>query len=262
MENRKINKTLFVTSCLIITAMGTMTGCSNNKSGLIEGDSSTLEKMVEAHESQEVSIDEEESDVANSYTDESNTVKTDTEESNIEVSDINMINLPEGIVGYKAETKPNLELQQLIIDYYEIPKEYLETTRYYYNYIDLDVDGIDEIFAVVMGPYTSGTGGSSALWVYESDGKLHVNQDFTLINTPIIISDKLTNGVRELIVSYYGGGAESQYSKLTCTEGFYQRVSDGTMVKNLEGITGTAIIANDILSEIDTGIMGLNLMSK
>jgi hypothetical protein len=174
-------------------------------------------------------------------------------------TEIEMVALPEGIKGIKAESKPNKELVQLIKDYYEIPEEFSETTRYYYNYVDLNNDGENEIFVVVMGPYTSGTGGNSALWVVESAGKLHVNQDFTIINTPVIISDNISNGAKELIVPYYGGGAKSQYSVLKCNDGYYSRVSDGKMIDTIDGIKGTAIIANDILKEVEANMIGLNL---
>lgn len=175
------------------------------------------------------------------------------------VSEIKMVPLPEGITGMKAESAPNEKLKELIIEYYEIPEDFYETTRYYYNYVDLNADGTDEIFAIVMGPYTSGTGGSSALWVIEKEGELHVNQDFTIMNTPIVISDTMTNGAKEIIVPYYGGGAESQYSVLTCSDGFYQRVADGKLVASMEGITGTAIIANDLYKEMEAGVNGLTL---
>ncbi len=175
---------------------------------------------------------------------------------------IPLVELPEGIAGVAAETAPNKELQRLIIEYYEIPEEFLDTTRYYYNYVDLNCDGEDEIFTVIMGPYTSGSGGSSALWVVESAGELHVNEDFTLVNTPVILSDKVTSGCRELVIPYYGGGAESAYSVLSCKDGYYSRVNEGTMVETLEGISGTAIIANDIGKAIENGDMGLNLRGE
>ena len=202
---------------------------------------------------------------------ENNASKSETENSNqnanqtvavASAADVDMVSLPEGIKGLKAETTPNIELQQLIIDYYEIPEDFYETTSYDYNYVDLDGDGTDEIFAVVSGPYTSGSGGSSALWVIESAGKLHVNQNFTLVNTPVIISDTVTNGLKELIIPYYGGGAESSYSVLVGKDGLYPRVPDGKMIESLEGITGIAIIANDKITEIEAGIMGLNLLSE
>lgn len=208
---------------------------------------------------------------AEAVNEEVNDSKSETEDSNkganqtvavASAADIEMVSLPEGMKGLKAETTPNIELQQLIIDYYEIPEDFYETTTYDYNYVDLDGDGTDEIFAVVSGPYTSGSGGSSALWVIESAGELHVNQNFTLVNTPVIISDTVTNGLKELMIPYYGGGAESSYSVLVGKDGLYPRVPDGKMIETPDGITGTAIIANDKIKEIEAGILGLNLLSE
>jgi len=96
----------------------------------------------------------------------------------------------------------------------------------------------------------------------EKGGQLHVNQDFTLVHTPVIISDKITNGVHELVIPYYGGGADSQYKILSCKDGFFTAINDSDSVETLEGITGKAIIANDIISEIDNGQQGLRLKEK
>lgn len=177
-------------------------------------------------------------------------------------SEVPMVELPDQITGMKTETDVNLELSEIIKKYYEIPEEYYESTRYYYNYVDLDNDGSDEIFAVVMGSYTSGTGGSSALWITEKAGKWHVEQDFTLINPPVIISDNMTNGVHDLVVPYYGGGAEGNYAILKYEDGKYTRVSDSETVENLDNITGNAIIANDIPAERDAGIVAHSLLDE
>lgn len=175
--------------------------------------------------------------------------------------DIPMVELPSGIKGLKAESVPNKELKNLIIEYMEIPEDFYEATHYYYNYVDLDNDGTKEIFVMVTGPYTSGTGGSSALWVSENAGKLHVVQNFTLVNEPIIISDTIKNGFHELVVPYYGG-EKSQYSVLSYQNGEYLNVPDGKIIDTLDGITGTAIIANDIIKEVEAGTMRFNLISE
>lgn len=185
---------------------------------------------------------------------------TDANETGEDRVEVPMVELPSHITGMKSETKINEQLSNIIKEYYEIPVEYYESTTYYYNYVDLDNDGIEEIFAVVIGPYTSGTGGSSALWLVENAGKWHVNQAFTLVNMPVIISDKITNGYHEVVVPYYGGGQESSYAILKCKDGEYTRVSDSETVKNLDGITGTAILTNDIPAERDAGIVALNLL--
>ncbi|WP_313584271.1 hypothetical protein [Lacrimispora sp.] len=181
--------------------------------------------------------------------------------NNSRTEEVPMIKLPEGITGMKAESKPLKELRDLIIEDMEVPEEYFETTNYFYNYIDLNDDGKDEIFVMVTGPYTSGSGGSSALLLSENGGKLHVVQEFTLINEPIIVSDKLDNGYHELIVPYYNEN-KSQYSVLKYKNGAYSNVPDGEIINSLEGVKGKAMIANDRINEVQAGIMGINLSEE
>lgn len=150
-----------------------------------------------------------------------------------------------------AESKPNAQLEKTIIDYLEIPQEYWDKTKYYYNYVDLNMDGADEIFVVVMGPYTSGTGGSTALHIIPNSTGMHVNQEFTLIQPPIIVSDKVTKGVKELVVKNSGGGASGNYIVLTCSDGQFTTVNEGTVIKGLEGVSGKAIISNNILKDME-----------
>lgn len=252
----KTGKKILGSSLLILAVIG-MTGCGVNKKDTSASKNVGIVQAEDIEEKKEESSEEKDSTIK-----ENSEVITEEATSESNDTEVPMVELPEGITGMKAEKTVNKQLRDLIIEYMEIPEDYFETTKYYYNYVDLNDDGQDEIFVVVSGPYTSGTGGSSALWVVESAGKLHVNQDFTLVNTPVIVSDTITNGVHELVVPYYGGGAESQYSILTCSDGAFTRVADGRMVKTLEGITGKAIIANDILAEMDAGILGLSLLDE
>ncbi|MGE7024271.1 M56 family metallopeptidase [Solibacillus cecembensis] len=160
----------------------------------------------------------------------------------------------EKIVGFQAESERNSKLEKIIIAHFEIPLKDLETTKYYYNYVDLNGDGKDEIFTVVMGPYTSGSGGSTALLVTETDsGELRVNQALTLIQTPVVISDNVTNGYKEIVVMNSGGGAEGHFVKLTADEEKYNSVNDGTPIEGLKGISGMAIINNDIVKDMEEG---------
>ncbi|GKT35699.1 hypothetical protein ADUPG1_003036, partial [Aduncisulcus paluster] len=133
------------------------------------------------------------------------------------------------------------------------PEDYWARTKYYYNYVDLNADGHNEIFVVVMGPYTSGSGGSSAMIVYPVENNLYINQQFTLVQTPVIISDTMTKGAKEIIMFRSGGGAEATYVKLIANDAEYQNVNDGTPIDSLDGITGRAIISNDILKDMENG---------
>lgn len=161
--------------------------------------------------------------------------------------------LPAGVEQQKAETEPNEELQQLIAEYYEIPDYELADSRYYYNYVDLDSDGENEIFAVVVGSYTSGSGGSSALWCAQQDGQLAVKQAFTLVNMPVIVVDNEEGGPKDLILERSGGGTETEYVKLTCTDGVYTNVSDAEAVSDLGSVQGVAILCNDLAEDMQSG---------
>ena len=130
--------------------------------------------------------------------------------------------LPAGVEQQKAETEPNEELQQLIAEYYEIPDYELADSRYYYNYVDLD----------------SG---------------LAVKQAFTLVNMPVIVVDNEEGGPKDLILERSGGGAETEYVRLTCTDGVYTNVSDAETVSDLEDVQGVAVLCNDLAEDMQSG---------
>ncbi|MBN2899006.1 MAG: hypothetical protein JXO44_09560, partial [Clostridia bacterium] len=160
--------------------------------------------------------------------------------------------LPDTITPVLSESQPYPALRDFIIKTYEIPEEYYASTKYYYNYVDFNDDGRKEILAVVMGPYTSGTGGSSALIAFEFEGEINEITELTLIHTPIIISNHATKGMKDMVVMRSGGGAEPAFIKLTSTgEGNYTSVNDGQIIDSLADISGQAIIANDLLADID-----------
>jgi len=159
----------------------------------------------------------------------------------------------ESIKTVYSEVTKYPELEKLIIEELQIPDEYLSRTQYYYNYIDLNDDDVKEIFVVVIGPYTSGTGVHTAFWVHHINQNLYINQRFTLMQTPIVISDKITNGVHEIVVRRSGGGIDAQYVVLTCSDGNYTDINKGKVIKTLEGVKGTAIICNDITNELQNG---------
>ena len=145
-----------------------------------------------------------------------------------------------------AETEPNEALREAIAAYYEVPDDFLDMNRYYYNYVDLNGDGTDEVFAVGFGSYLSGSGGGSGLLLTQNeDGALSVLQNFTLINTPVIVCDGEDGAWRDLILPYSGGGAEPAYMRLTYGKNGYPNTSDGESLSSLEGVSGTSILYTD-----------------
>lgn len=173
---------------------------------------------------------------------------------------------PDTVGTLPSETERNAELEKLIAKTWEIPADELSGTSYYYNYTDLNGDGTDELFAVAMGPYTSGTGGDSALIAsVGSGGALTLRQTFTLMREPVIVSDTVTNGWHDLITAQYGGGAEACYRVLKAdAKGTYPGVGDGESLGDgqdtatLGKVSGTAIVYNDPAADRNAGVL-LNL---
>lgn len=145
-----------------------------------------------------------------------------------------------------AEIEPHSELEALIISYLEIPQDSLESTSYFYNYVDLNDDGTDEIFVDLVGMYTSGTGGDTALIVSQEGGSLSILQKLTLVNLPVIVSDSVTNGWHDLIFPYTGGGAESSYMVSSHSGTEYPNVADGKAVSSIDEVIGTSILYTDL----------------
>ncbi|MCI2057496.1 MAG: hypothetical protein LKJ86_10225 [Oscillibacter sp.] len=168
---------------------------------------------------------------------------------------------PNTVGPLPSETEKLPALEKLIADQWEIPQKALADTVYLYNYIDLNNDGTDEIFAAVLGSYTSGSGGDSALIASQSaDGTWTLTQAFTLVREPVLVSDYTTNGWRDLIIPQYGGGESGCYRVLSAdANGKYPNVGDGKAVgdgenpSSLGDVSGNAILYNDVAADRTAG---------
>lgn len=150
--------------------------------------------------------------------------------------------IPSSIPKQYAETNPCPELEKAIVTYYGIPEEERASTRYAYNKVDFNGNGTEEIFAVITGPYTSGTGGDSAVWGRLYKGKFQIYQTFTLIRTPVIITQEATNGLpngaKGIIVRRSGGGAPAELIQYVSHDGEYVPEP----FTGLDKVKGTAIL--------------------
>lgn len=156
------------------------------------------------------------------------------------------------IVEYAEETEYPA-LAAFLADYYQIPEEYQTETRYYYNRVDLNEDGKDEIFAVVIGEYTEGEAGNPALLLSVEEDAFTVLENFEQILTPVTISDELTNGWHDIVFWECGKGVDTGY--LTChynLEGGYQTDLNefSTDEQQVEGIQ---ILSNNLIDDMDQG---------
>ncbi len=143
-----------------------------------------------------------------------------------------------------SEYNRNVRMENLIKKELDIPPSIMRKTDFYYNYIDLNNDGDNEIFVLVVGPYTSGSGGSTAFILEEKRHRLSIKQKFTLVNVPIVISESMTNGYRDIIVRNFGGGVKGRYIVLAYQDGAYTDVNSGYEITDLKDVSGVAILCD------------------
>lgn len=145
-----------------------------------------------------------------------------------------------------SETKRDIFLEKALIKEFDL-EQGLDNTRYYYNKVDLNDDGISEIFAFVVGSFVCGTGGCSAVIFKHENGEYKLLSRFSLVRNPIIISNKKTNGYRDIIMKVSGGGIESFFAELKYDGKTYpSNPSVQPKIKPGTKVEGEAIIADDI----------------
>lgn len=159
------------------------------------------------------------------------------------------------VIDEYAEEEVYPALAEFLGTYYQIPDEYQSKTRYYYNYVDLNDDGKNEIFAAVIGEYTQKDAGDPALLLMaEEDGTFMVLEDFPEIHTPVTISEETANGWHDLIFKVYGKGVQSGYQVYTYTSetGKYQ-TDEAAFFEEMPQVSGTQILANNLIDDMDKG---------
>ena len=57
----------------------------------------------------------------------------------------------------------------------------------------------------------------------------------------------------EPILQRSGGGAETEYVRLVCSDGVYSNPADAEVVEDLAAVTGKAIISNDLTVDMQSG---------
>ena len=162
--------------------------------------------------------------------------------------------VPEGVEGWLAVKEMDEDVRQALIMAADIPQDYWAKTRCYYNYVDLNDDGRREVLAVLIGPYTSGSGGNMAVLLTEKKQGWQLQQLMTLIHTPILVSEQKTRGYKDLFVVRAGGGTEVEAVQLTYGEdGNYTLVSQATAAKLPQRMAGVLLMDNDLAKDMITG---------
>jgi hypothetical protein len=153
-----------------------------------------------------------------------------------------------------AEEEPYPELAAFLADYYEIPEEYAVETRYYYNYVDLNDDGVEELFAIVIGDYTEiDTGDPALILEEEADGSFAVLTAFEGIHTPVMISEECTQGWHDIIYQYYGKGFETGYLIWQYVNGEGYQCPADELEDEMPSVSGVQILSNNLIDDMDCG---------
>lgn len=152
-----------------------------------------------------------------------------------------------------SEEEAYPELAAFLADYYQVPEEELPKTRYYYNYVDLDDDGTDEVFAFVIGDYVEVDNGNPALILTrEADGSFAVLEAFAGIHTPVLIMEEKVNGWHMIQYQEYGGEEDGYRICRYNPQGGYQ--TDLTeVVEGTQAVSATQILSDNLIDDLDRG---------
>ncbi len=144
-----------------------------------------------------------------------------------------------------SETQKDPQLERAIAQVYELNEE--DEVRYYYNRLDLNGDGRLETIVYLTGSTLCGSGGCSAVIFKQENDKYEKLSQFTLANTPIIISNKRTNGYKDIIMYVSGGGIEPFYAHLKYDGVTYpSNPSSAPPLPKDANISGIAVISDDL----------------
>lgn len=175
-----------------------------------------------------------------------------------QASEANPIN--DNITGFYSETVAYPLLENEIIDELDYENLDMSKTRYYYNYVDLNGDNVDEIIVQLNGEYSTTKDGDTVLIVEQTnandddddDDGFDVIAQFTAFANPVIVSDNKTNGYRDLIFINPGSNPTT-YKKVTYGRDDYGKMSSAKTIENLDDVTGVALLCNDVASDTQNG---------
>jgi|GEM_PF-1371463 len=157
-----------------------------------------------------------------------------------------------GRVNYlQSETQPRPKIERAILAV--LPDAYTEELsprdrlRYYYNRIDLNGDRRLETIVYVVGRSTCSREGCLALIFTQSpQGLLLVNQ-FTAVQTPILVLDRKTAGWQDLVFLVSGDAVTPRYSLVQFNGQTYadSPARQPTIPPNTH-LRGTAVLADPL----------------
>lgn len=259
MKTKTLSKKL---SILFVCLMAMcLVGCSNKSSDNKNANEPSATADNKANEDTQDDVVAGSETGTNGNTDANNTANDDSVTATPvpgtpQASEANPIN--DKIRGYYSETVAYPLLEKEIIDELDLENMDMTGTRYYYNFVDLNDDGMDEIIVQLNGEYNTTKDGDTVLIVKQTNTKDDEEDDdgfdviakYTAFANPVIVSDKKTNGYRDLIFMEPDSDPTT-YKKVTFDKKDYGKMSDAKTVNNIDDITGVALLCNDVASDTD-----------
>jgi hypothetical protein len=124
-----------------------------------------------------------------------------------------------------------------------------EAVRYFYTFEDLNNDGNDEAIAYLVGSYTCGTGGCTAMIFDINGGEYTLNSQMTLMRTPIVVANTQTNGWQDLVIPVAGGGTAPSDRVVQWTGQSYAANPSMAPAWTGSALDGVALFADTITAE-------------
>ena len=151
-----------------------------------------------------------------------------------------------------ARVVPDPALEKALLsqlaDYTNCEKDPGRGVRYFYNAVDLNMDGIPETLVYLVGSYVCGSGGCPVLIFQSHKDQYHLLSRIVLATHPLLVSQQTTHGWRDLILYVAGSGIAGAYHVLKSSGSTYPdnpsltpTLPPGTV------IAGEAYLANDIV---------------
>ena len=114
--------------------------------------------------------------------------------------------------------------------------------RYFEARVDLNGDGRDEFVALVAGPMLCGTGGCPVFVLTPQDTQYRVVSRLSVVQPPVRVSPRSSNGWRNLVVGIGGGGLPSGNAELRYDGTSYPLNPTVAPAERTQDLAGTEIL--------------------
>ncbi|HSN71466.1 MAG TPA: hypothetical protein VLT59_08145 [Steroidobacteraceae bacterium] len=129
--------------------------------------------------------------------------------------------------------------------------EYDSSARYFAARVDLNEDGRKDFIALVAGPMVCGTGGCPVIVLTPQGSEYRVVSRLSVVQPPVRLSPRSTNGWRNLIVGIGGGGLPAGHAELRFDGASYPLNPTVAPAERTQDLAGSEILIPEFESYLD-----------